>query len=99
MIEATAYLKTENGPKYLVQLFKHFAHKVEVTYTETHGECRFDQGAATLDADADGLRMAVKAEDEESLAWAKSAIESHLLRFAFRENIEKLDWQRQDQVA
>lgn len=99
MFEAAAYLETANGPKYLVQLCKHFAHKVEVTYSETHGECRFDRGVATLDADANGLRMAVKADGEDSLAWGQSVIESHLIRFAFRENIEGLDWQRQGEAA
>ncbi|WP_375714143.1 DUF2218 domain-containing protein [Rhizobium sullae] len=70
------------GYGYLIQLCKHFAHKVEVTYSGTHGECRFDRGVATLDADAGGLRMAVKAEGEESLAWGPIGyrIASHPLR-------------------
>jgi hypothetical protein len=95
MIESTAYLNTEHGAKYLVQLCKHFAHKVDVTYSDNHGECRFDRGVATLDADAEGLRMTVKAADEEGLGWGQSVIESHLVRFAFREELGAFDWQRQ----
>ncbi|MCJ8027334.1 DUF2218 domain-containing protein [Shinella yambaruensis] len=94
MIETTALVKTEFAAKYLVQMCKHFAHKVDVEYTDTHGECRFDGGIATFDANAEGLRLVVKAQTEEAVAWAQAAIESHLVRFAFRENLEGLVWQR-----
>ncbi len=99
MFESAAYLETASGQKYLVQLCKHFAHKIEVSYTDEHGECQFACGAAILDADAEGLRMAVTAADEEDLAETQSIIESHLVRFAFRENLEALDWQRQGKAA
>ena len=99
MFESAAYLKTESGQKYLVQLCKHFAHKITVSYTESHGDCQFVCGAAALDADAEGLRMAVISADEAGLAQTQSIIESHLVRFAFRENLEALDWQRQDKAA
>lgn len=94
MIESTAHVKTDAGAKYLVQMCKHFAHNVEVTYSDTHGECRFDGGVAIFDADAQGLHLVVKARSEESLVWAQSAISSHLLRFAFRENLEAPVWRR-----
>jgi hypothetical protein len=92
MLVAKSELATENGSKYLVQLFKHFAHKIEVSYSDTHGECAFDFGTASLDAHSDRLRIAVTAPDEEKLKRAKSVVESHLLRFAFREEVDKLDW-------
>ena len=38
--------------------------------------------------------MAVTSDDEAGLAQTQSIIESHLVRFAFRENLEALDWQR-----
>ncbi|WP_411034135.1 DUF2218 domain-containing protein [Shinella sp. BYT-45] len=99
MHESTAYLQTANGRKYLVQLCKHFAHKIEVSYSQSHGDCRFPCGAAVLEADADGLRMAVTAGDEDGLARTQSIIETHLVRFAFREKLEALDWRRQDKAA
>ncbi|KAA3511167.1 DUF2218 domain-containing protein [Agrobacterium rosae] len=92
MLEAKSELVTESGGKYLVQLFKHFAHKIEVNYSDSHGECTFDFGTASLDAEPTGLKIAVTAPDEEKLERAKSVVESHLLRFAFRENVDKLDW-------
>lgn len=99
MQQSIAFMKTENGAKYLVQLCKHFAHKIEVSYSESHGDCRFIGGSSALDADGEGLRMAVTADDEESLARIQSIIETHLVRFAFREKLEALDWQRQDKAA
>lgn len=92
MLESTAVLATMNGSKYLVQLCKHFAHKIEVCYTDRHGDCRFARGIALLDADENALRMFVRADDEEGLAQTQSIIERHLIRFAFREKIAALDW-------
>ena len=99
MLESAAYLETAEGRKYLVQLCKHFAHKITVSYTEPHGDCQFACGTARLDADEGGLRMAVTAADEEGLAQTQSIVESHLARFAFREELGPLDWRRQDKAA
>ena len=98
MLEAAAYLETENGRKYLAQLCKHFAHKIEVSYTETQGECRFVCGTAILEADDKGLRMVATSDGAQGLAETQSVIESHLVRFAFRENLQALDW-RQHEAA
>lgn len=99
MPQSATYLETANGPKYLVQLCKHFAHKIVVSYTETQGECQFACGTASLEADAQGLRMAVTSVDDEGLAQTQSIVESHLARFAFRETFDSLDWQRLDKAA
>ncbi|UNK40957.1 DUF2218 domain-containing protein (plasmid) [Shinella sp. H4-D48] len=96
MIRTTAVVKTEFASKYLVQMCKHFAHKVDVEYTDTHGECRFDNGIAMFDADAACLHLAVEGTTEEAVTWAQSVLESHLLRFAFREHLEGLAWHRSD---
>lgn len=93
-MQSIAYWQTENGAKYLVQLCKHFAHKIEVEYSQTHGECRFSCGTALLDADDRGLRMQAKSPDLDQLTETEQVIERHLVRFAFRENLETLDWQR-----
>lgn len=94
MIETTCVVKTEFASRYLVQMCKHFAHKIDVEYTDTYGECRFDGGVATFDANAEGLHLVVQAPTEETVAWAQSAIETHLVRFAFREDLKGLVWQR-----
>lgn len=92
MIEATGRFETEHGRKYLAQLCKHFAHKIDVTHTETHGECRFAWGTALLDADELGLAVRLDVADERDLPDAKSVIENHLARFAFREADRAIQW-------
>ncbi|MBX3566463.1 MAG: DUF2218 domain-containing protein [Rhizobiaceae bacterium] len=92
MLAAGASFETSHGSKYLQQLCKHFAHKVDVEFTERHGECRFSCGTAMLDADDGHIRIEVSAADAESLAQTKHVVESHLARFAFRESVSPLVW-------
>ncbi|SMC95078.1 DUF2218 domain-containing protein [Rhizobium sp. RU36D] len=96
MIRSVATWKTDHAPKYLVQLCKHFAHKIEVSYSEAQGECRFVCGTVRLEADEQGLRMEATSPDLDQLQQTESVIERHLVRFAFRENLEALAWQRID---
>ena len=44
MQEATTRFATENGQKYLTQLCKHFAHKIDVAQADDQGELRFSCG-------------------------------------------------------
>ncbi len=99
MIQAIAEWRTEHGRKYLMQLCKHFAHKIDVTYSENHGECRFSCGTAVLDADNEGLKITAIATEPDQLAETESVIERHLVRFAFRENLEALHWQGENRAA
>lgn len=96
MLESISALSTSSGQKYLVQMCKHFAHKIEVRYSDRHGDCRFARGVALMDADETGLRINVRAADEEGLMQTQSIIERHLVRFAFREKLTALDWRRQE---
>ncbi|ODT22294.1 MAG: 2,4-dihydroxyhept-2-ene-1,7-dioic acid aldolase [Kaistia sp. SCN 65-12] len=92
MHEATGRFESEHGQKYLTQLCKHFAHKIEVTYSDRHGECLFPFGKAVMDADDQGLTVHLTVQDGEQLARAKSVIEDHLARFAFREADKTMTW-------
>lgn len=92
MQEATTRFTTENGQKYLVQLCKHFAHKIEVDQTDDRGELRFSCGTGYLQAQPDGLDIRVRSPDEANLSETKSVVEDHLLRFAFREKTGPLHW-------
>lgn len=93
-MESTTTLKTEHAAKYMTQLCKHFAHKIEVSYTEDHGECRFVCGTALLDAREGELVMTAISPDDQQLAETQSVVERHLARFAFREEIPPLDWRK-----
>ncbi|WP_204115219.1 DUF2218 domain-containing protein [Shimia biformata] len=92
MQELTGTFATPNGSKYLQQLCKHFSHKINVEYSETEGVCSFPMGQAFLSADADGLTVRFELEDAETVDRARSVIDSHLARFAFRENFETMAW-------
>ncbi|MEI2301738.1 DUF2218 domain-containing protein [Ensifer sp. MJa1] len=93
MQEATTHFATENGQKYLAQLCKHFAHKVDVEQEGDRAELRFSCGTGYLQATPDGLSIRALSPDVAELADTKSVIESHLLRFAFREEPGPLHWQ------
>ncbi|WP_412050737.1 DUF2218 domain-containing protein [Hoeflea sp. Naph1] len=99
MHRSAAYLETANGRKYLTQLCKHFAHKIEVSYSEGRGECHFPGSLGRLEADESGLRMAVEADDEDGLKRVQSIIEVHLIQFSFREKLEGLDWLRLERAV
>lgn len=83
---------TEKGPRYLGQLCKHFAHKTDAGFDGNHGYVNFAFGVAKLRADDNQLEIAVEAGDEAALGRTKDVIESHLVRFAFREDLERLEW-------
>ena len=78
MLQSTGRFETEHGARYLTQLCKHFAHKIEVSHGDKHGECHFPFGHAVMDAD--------------QLARTKAVIDDHLARFAFREPERTIEW-------
>ncbi len=92
MLHSTAHFATEHGKRYASQLCRHFAHKIETVETEEGGECRFSIGAARLRATPDRLTIEASAPTPAELAELQSVVESHLLRFAFREGDRRLDW-------
>ena len=94
MVTSSAIVRTENASRYLQQLCKHFAHKIEVEFTPIHGVCRFSVGTATLEADPSQLTIVAEARDDGALGETQHVVESHLLRFAFREELGTLAWNK-----
>jgi len=92
MLQSTGRIETEHGAKYLTQLCKHFAHKIEVSHGDGHGECHFPFGHAVMNADATTLTIEVEAPDADQLARTKAVIDDHLVRFAFREPERSIEW-------
>lgn len=95
MIAATTEVRTEKASRYLQQLCKHFAHKVEAEFTETEGVARLPGGETRMQADDQTLRIRIESEDEAGLARAQHIVEDHLIRFAFREQLGPCDWRRE----
>jgi len=97
MHSAHATVRSEKAGRYLVQLCKHFAHKIPATWDETEGEDtkgHADFGIGTCDMTAkDGvLLLACNAPDAERLGKVKDVLESHIVRFAWKEE-PKVEWQ------
>ena len=91
-MQSQAIAATELGARYLGQLCKHFAHKVPALFEASDGEISFPAGICRLHAEGDALTMTVEAADPEAIARLQDVVASHLLRFAFREELA-IDWQ------
>jgi uncharacterized protein len=95
MVRTTASVPTSSGSKYIQQLCKHWAHKLEVTLDEGRGTVRFQGAVATMDSSADRLAVTIEAENEALLVQMKDVVARHLNRFAFREAPLTFDWRRE----
>ena len=92
MHTAHASFQTKNANRYLRQLCKHFAHKVDVQYDAADGHVDFGVGQARLAAFPDRLEFVARSGDPEGLSKVKIVLEDHIVRFAFRENLKNLNW-------
>lgn len=88
----TGSFATPHGSKYLQQLCKHFGHKREVKFNESEGRCAFEIGTAYFNADDGGLTVRFELDGQDRTERARSVIDKHLQRFAFREGFEGMDW-------
>ena len=86
MMKETGVLETSSARKYMQQLCKHFAHRVEVRFDDTSGEAALPPGPALMTATPERLEVVIQASDADGLIAARDIIDSHLARFAFRED-------------
>ena len=89
----TGIFATNNAGKYIQQLCKHFAHKIEVEYDAESGRCALPTGPATLRSENGTLRIEITGATGDDLERARQIIDNHLVRFAFREDFKGMDWQ------
>lgn len=92
MIITTAHYPTAHASRYLQQLCKHFAHKVQVSFDDTRGRAELPPGPAEMTADATGLSIRIVSEDARAMIQARFVIDSHLVTFAHREGFTGLLW-------
>ena len=71
---------------------KHFGHKIPVTHDDRLAVLTFEMGVARIEAQDASLRLALEAPDTESLERLRAVIESHLMRFAHREEPAPPAW-------
>ncbi|WP_395677844.1 DUF2218 domain-containing protein [Inquilinus sp.] len=91
MPTSEARIPTEHASKYLQQLCKHFGHKIPATFDTEQGQLTFEMGTATLAAEPDTLVLRSDSPDDAGLTRLEGVMASHLVRFAFREEL-KIDW-------
>ncbi|MEF2070700.1 DUF2218 domain-containing protein [Consotaella aegiceratis] len=89
--KSVAEVATPSASKYLQQLCKHFQNKRPVTFDPSQGQIAFSIGECRLEAGNDVLTMKLAAPDETQLAQLQDVVERHLVRFAFREEMQ-IDW-------
>jgi len=93
-MQSHARLNTDKASRYMTQLAKHWSHKFVVTFDETTARIPLPIGDCRMVADATGLDVTVEAASLDGLAKLEDVVAEHLLRFAFRENVETLAWTR-----
>lgn len=93
-MKTTATIVTEHGRRYMVQLCKHFGHRVPATFGEREGEIVFEAGKVGLRAAPQTLMIWANAAEPAGLKRLEEVVERHLKRFAFREPELAVAWSR-----
>ena len=93
MIERKAHVPTANAAKYMTQLCKHWAHKLDVELDERRGIVRFETAVVTMEPADGALIVHLLANDAATVRKIEGVIEKHLERFAFREAPLRFPWQ------
>jgi hypothetical protein len=88
-------IPTTLASRYLQQLCKHWSHKFAVEFTPEHGTIPFDETRrCTLDASPDRLALRIDAADDAAVERMQGVVIEHLKRFAFREELGEVKWER-----
>ncbi len=77
---------------YLATMANHFSRKIEVTEVEGALHLQFICGLAVLRVSENTLHIRIEAPSKEEMQQTCQVVESHLLRFAFREEPEPPVW-------
>ncbi|MFT4014066.1 MAG: DUF2218 domain-containing protein [Paracoccus sp. (in: a-proteobacteria)] len=88
---STCTVATEHASRYLQQLCKHWAHKFQVQFDADQGRIVMPEDrAVTLTATPAALEIVLHAP-AETTAHMRHIVDSHIARFAFREELA-FDW-------
>jgi hypothetical protein len=80
------------SPGYLATLVSHFSRKIEIVETDGTAQLQFICGLAELRLIDGGLQLRIEAATAQQMTQTCEVVESHLLRFAFREEPQPLVW-------
>lgn len=93
-MRSSATVVTPNAQRYMVELCRHFGHKVPSEWSDHEGRIRFEMGRAALRAAPETLMLVADAPDTENLSRLEQVVDSHLKRFAAGEPGMAVDWRR-----
>lgn len=94
-MSSIARVQTAKASNYLVQLCKHFGHKLKFDYDRHHARIVYNDRVCELDVQNDDtLVMTMTAPDRDQLAAIEDMVARHLQRFAYKENLA-VRWVRQ----
>ena len=87
VLRSRAVVRTAKPSPYLLQLSKHFRHKLDVTFDAERAEIPFAAGRAELSAGDGALTIDAVAPTSEGLALVQDVIGRHLERFGRRDEL------------
>lgn len=87
MNKATAYVASEKPESYMMKLARHFAHKIDVQYTEQAAVMTFSIGVCEMIIEKGVLRIACASPSLDELKELMDVIKSHFDRFASKEGV------------
>ncbi|UUX49020.1 DUF2218 domain-containing protein [Nisaea acidiphila] len=91
MHTSSATIPTEKAGRYLVQLCKHFAHKIPASWAEDKGHADFGFGTCEMKAEDGVLHLQCRSPELEGLGRVKYVVEDHVVRFGWKEELS-VDW-------
>ena len=89
----TASVPTERASRYMQQLAKHWAHKLDVHFDSERATVNFPMARLDMVADGEKLTLVLVPTGNEDITHLKEVVEKHLDRFAFREGELVYNWQ------
>jgi hypothetical protein len=92
-MSSSARVQTGSARRYMVQLCRHFAHKLPASFDDDSGSLEFPFGVCAMKAGPRILQLTVEAAGGEDLGRMEQVVARHLERFAFREPLD-IAWVR-----
>jgi uncharacterized protein len=90
---SAARVPTGSASRYLQQLCKHWAHRMETGFTPEEGWVAFPNGSRLeMRADVQTLDCVLSVPDGEDAGRMRTVVQEHLDRFAFREAPLTFEW-------
>lgn len=96
MVQSQARIGTlpDKARTYMIQMCKHFAHKVETSFDDVHGRIALGERLCEMEVSApDRLTINLTADSDDSLHTIEDVVDKHLRRFAFKEELS-IQWVR-----